>query len=91
MIASPAEEKELFYVSGSIPFDDRANLAADLEDLDISLIRDHLAKTKSSLAERMYSLSLEQLADDLQLLDGPPERRKPRNVGLLMFSADPQK
>ncbi len=91
VIASPAEEKELFYVSGSIPFDDRANLAADLEDLDISLIRDHLAKTKSSLAERMYSLSLEQLADDLQLLDGPPERRKPRNVGLLMFSADPQK
>lgn len=42
IVASPEEEKELFYISTDIPFDDRPNLAADVSDLDIGLMRSHL-------------------------------------------------
>ena len=90
VIASPEEEKELFYISESIPFDDRPNLTADPSDLDLNLIREHLRKTGSSLTEHFQEKSLMELADDCQLLAGPPERRKPRNVGILMFGTNPQ-
>ncbi len=44
VIASAEEERELFYVSESIPFDDRENLAASLEDLDLGIISEHPGK-----------------------------------------------
>ena len=91
VIASNDEEKELFLISEDIPFDDRPNLAASPEDLNIGLICDHLQKTGSSLAGNLDGKKLNELADDLQLLEGPPENRKPRNVGLLMFGSNPQK
>ena len=89
--ASPQEEQDLFCVSSVIPFDDRPNLAARLEDLDLELIRDHLRKTDSPIAAQFDCKTLEDLADDLQLLDGSPGNRRPRNVGLLMFGSDPQR
>ena len=91
VIASAEEEKELFYVSESIPFDDRENLAASLEDLDLGIIREHLKEVKSSLYEKSVTQTLEQTAKDLQIIGGPPERLKPLNVGLLMFSEHPEK
>ena len=42
VVASPEEEKELFYISADIPFDDRPNLAAEVDDLDLGLIRAYL-------------------------------------------------
>ena len=42
VVASHEEEKELFYISSSIPFDDRPNLAASVSDLDLGLMREHL-------------------------------------------------
>lgn len=33
IVASPDDERDLFYVSTDIPFDDRPNLAADVSDL----------------------------------------------------------
>ena len=89
--ASPQEEKELFYAASDIPFDDRPNLLAEMEDLDLGLMREHLKQVGSSLYERSASAGLVQIADDLQLLAGPPERRKPRNVGILMFSERPER
>jgi len=90
VIASPDEEKELFYISSTIPFDDRENLAASPADLDRNLMIDHLRATGSSLYGLADGKTTEELASDLQLLGGPPEARKPRNVGLLMFSAKTQ-
>ena len=91
VIASSEEEKQLYYVSSDIPFDDRPNLAAEVEDLDLGLMREHLKKIGSEL----YNYSLEQnlirLAEDMQLVSGPPEYKKPKNVGLLMFSEHPEK
>lgn len=89
--ASDIEEKELFYASSTIPFDDRPNLAAELSDLDIGLLRAHLKEIGSDLYPYSLNMTAEQIADDMQLLDGPTERRKPRNVGLLMFSEKPER
>ncbi len=90
-IASRDEEKELFYISSTIPFDDRENLAAEISDLDIGLMREHLKEIESDLYKFSDTKSLEELADDLQIISGPRENRRPLNVGILMFSEHPEK
>lgn len=91
IVASPEEEKELFYISTDIPFDDRPNLAAEVSDLDIGLMRAHLKEIGSSLYEHSLSMDALNIAKDMQLVSGPPEALKPLNVGLLMFSERPEK
>ena len=91
IVASPEEEKELFYISTDIPFDDRPNLAADVSDLDIGLMRSHLKKIGISLYEHSLSMDALDIAKNMQLVAGPPEAVKPLNVGLLMFSERPEK
>ena len=91
VIASNDEEKELFYVSSTIPFDDRPNLLAEVNDLDLGLIREHLKEINSSLYERSKDMDVLALARDMQIVGGPPERLKPLNVGLLMFSENIEK
>ena len=91
IVASPEEEKELFYISTDIPFDDRPNLAADVSDLDIGLMRAHLKEIGSSLYEHSRSMDALDIAKNMQLVAGPPEAVKPLNVGLLMFSERPEK
>ena len=91
IVASPEEEKELFYISTDIPIDDRPNLAADVSDLDIGLMRSHLKEIGSSLYEHSLSMDALDIAKNMQLVAGPPEAVKPLNVGLLMFSERPEK
>lgn len=91
IIASPEEEKELFYISTDIPFDDRANLLADVSDLDLGLMRQHLKEIGSDLYTYSLKKDTVELAKDLQIVSGPSENLKPLNVGVLMFSEIPQK
>lgn len=91
IVASPEEEKQLFYVSTDIPFDDRPNLLSSVDVLNISLMRQHLKEVGSDL----YSLSVDydtvKLAQDMQLVSGPPEDLHPLNVGILMFCETPER
>jgi len=91
IIASPEEEKQLFYVSSNIPYDDRPNLAADVSDLDIGLMRQHLKEIGSSLYELSLKEDALKIARDMQLISGPIENIKPLNVGILMFSEQPER
>lgn len=91
IIASPEEEKQLFYVSSNIPYDDRPNLAADVSDLDIGLMRQHLKEIGSSLYELSLKEDALKIARDMQLISGPVENIKPLNVGILMFSEQPER
>ncbi|MDD7184402.1 MAG: putative DNA binding domain-containing protein [Oscillospiraceae bacterium] len=91
IIASADEEKELFYISTDIPFDDRPNLLAEVDDLDIGLMRSHLKEIGSDLYEHSKKMDLLDIAENLQLVSGPSERLKPLNVGILMFSEQPEK
>ena len=91
IVASPDEEKELFYISSDIPFDDRPNLLAEISDLDIGLLRAHLKEIDSSLYEHSLNMDVLEIAKDMQLVSGPTERLKPLNVAILMFSERPEK
>ena len=91
VIASPQEEKDLFYASTDIPFDDRPNLLASPEDLDLGLMREHLKEIGSTLYGRSQGVDSMDLATDMRLLAGPSEDIHPLNVGILMFSEDPEK
>ncbi len=91
VVASPNEEKELFYVSTDIPFDDRPNILADVSDLDIGLMRQHLKEIGSDLYEYSAKEDALTIAKDMQLISGPPESLKPLNVGILMFCERPEK
>lgn len=91
VIASNQEEKELFYAASSIPFDDRPNLAANVDDLDLGLMRSHLKEIGSNLYQYSLSMDAIQIARDMQLIDGPAENLKPLNVGILMFSERPER
>ncbi len=89
--ASPEEEKELFYISTDIPFDDRPNLLAEITDLNIGLLRSHLKEIGSNLYEQSIKADVLEIAKDMQLVSGPVENIKPLNVGILMFSEQPEK
>ncbi|WP_165173061.1 RNA-binding domain-containing protein [Adlercreutzia sp. ZJ242] len=91
VVASPDEEKELFYISTDIPFDDRPNLLANVDDLDLGLMRQHLRKIGSDLYEHSAKLSTLDLARDMQLVSGPVEDVRPLNVGVLMFTEHPER
>ena len=88
--ASVIEERELFYVSSDIPFDDRPCLPASVFDLSKELLVTHLRKIQSSLADDAEHKTAEELARDMQLLDFAWERWVPRNVAILMFSEHPE-
>lgn len=83
--------RELFDRSSRIPFDDRETPFASIDDLDRDLLREHLYRAGSALYDQSDSESLLELARDMRLVAGPRENPMPRNVGLLMFSRNPQR
>ena len=89
--ANALEEKELFLLANNVPFDDRANLKANLEDLRASLIAEYLYSVGSDLQQEALKRPLADIAVDMRLVGGPSEFRKPLNVGLMFFSEDPER
>ena len=89
VIANTEEEKELIGMSNQIPYDDQVNLKASIEDLDLQLMKVFLREIDSDLDPQ--TLSFEDLCRSLNIVDGPKEYRKPKNIGLLMFSQNPEK
>lgn len=89
--ASPLELKELFYISSSIPFDDRPCLPAVVDDLSKDQIRAFLHESGSRIYENSADRTLLSLAEDMRIVSGSPENMKPLNVGILMFSERTQK
>lgn len=88
--ADSQEIKTLFSISSDIPFDDRENLLADVNDLSLPLLREHLKEIGSRLYDDEKKDAL-ALARDMQLIGGTTEYIKPKNVGILMFSQHPEK
>lgn len=89
--ANKSQREELISLSGKTPFDDRPNTQVNFEEVSLTLLRDYLRKVESKLLDSIDSLTKEQLLSQMQLLYGPPERLHPRNVGLMMFTDNPEK
>ena len=88
--ANSREERELISMARDIPFDDRINYHANVEDMRPALLADYLYKVKSNLYQEAMNRSVEALATDMHLVGGPAEYRKPLNVGLMFFNEKPE-
>jgi ATP-dependent DNA helicase RecG len=89
VVANKEEEKELIGMSNQIPYDDQINQKASLNDLNVELIKSYLQNIHSGLSAK--ALSFEELCKSLNIIEGPNEMMKPKNVGLLFFSNEPEK
>lgn len=87
--AKGADEQELISLAASVPFDDRINQRARVEDLSRELMRDYLTQVDSDLARQAPRLSLVELGRQMGVIGGPDESPFPLNVGLMMFNPEP--
>jgi len=91
VIAKNEDLKELLTLTATVPFDDRINHHAVLEDLKLPLIQSFLKEVNSALLEDSRMMSFVDLCRQMALIDGGSEYLKPRNAGLLFFSDQPDK
>lgn len=89
--ANADEQRRLLDLTAKIPFDDRINQHAEVSDLSLGLIREHLQEIKSKLADEAATMPFPELCRQMRIVSGPPEYLKPRNIGLLMFTEHPEK
>lgn len=87
--AGPHEERELVLMSNRIPFDDRINHNAEIEDLRPALMADFLHRVGSRLYDDALARPLVDVARDMKIVGGTTEYRKPLNVGLMFFNEAP--
>ncbi|WP_418750475.1 RNA-binding domain-containing protein [Frisingicoccus sp.] len=85
------EEKDLFNLANRIPFDDRVNHQAEMSDLNITLIQNYLKEVKSSLYEKSKTGDFVEVCSDMNIISNLPEYTKPKNVGVMFFSMEPDK
>jgi ATP-dependent DNA helicase RecG len=90
VIPNRDQEVELIQLTAKIPFDDRVNFHARVEDLSYALMREYLSKTKSRLFKESIQMDVVELAMQLNLCEGSPEHLFPKNIGLLMFTDNPE-
>lgn len=87
--ARGADETELLSLAATVPFDDRVNQQAKIEDLSRELMQEYLEQVGSDLAKQAPTLPIVELGRQMGVVGGPEEAPFPLNVGLMMFSAEP--
>ena len=83
--------RRLFELAARVPFDDRINQQATIDDFDLTLIQAYLHEVKSDLYEESKNISLTNLARNIHIVKGSDEYLRPVNAGLLFFSRKPEK
>jgi ATP-dependent DNA helicase RecG len=89
--AKGADEQELIGLAATVPFDDRYNQQASIDDLSPRLMEEFLRDVGSELADEVKSLSPEALGRQMNIVGGPSEASFPKNAGLLFFNDDPRR
>lgn len=82
--------RQLHEMTARIPFDDRINNRASLQDLDLGLIQAHLQEIKSDLFEESRNIPFADLCRVMHIAKGADEDIRPVNVGLLFFNKTPE-
>ena len=88
---SDEELRDLYSLANNVPFDDRVNHFAELNDLNITLIQQYLREVGSSLYQESGQMDFAELCRSMNLISTLPEYTKPKNVGLMFFSLEPEK
>ncbi|MDR0738338.1 MAG: putative DNA binding domain-containing protein [Prevotellaceae bacterium] len=91
VIARNETLRRLFELAARVPFDDRINQQATIDDFDLTLIQAYLHEVKSDLYEESKNISLANLARNMHIVKGSDEYLRPVNAGLLFFSREPEK
>ncbi len=87
--ANRDEEISLIRRANRTPFDDMINEDASVNDIRRGLVTDFLNRVNSGIDYNgIENLDLYRL---LRIVRGPPEAVKPVNIGLMMFSDDPER
>lgn len=89
--AKGEDERELLSLAATVPFDDRYQQSAILDDLSPYLMREFLQEVGSDLAAEAKSLDVEALGRRMGVVGGLAERAFPKNVGLLFFNEHPER
>ena len=89
--AKGADEQELLSLAATVPFDDRINQRARLDDLSRELVHGFLTEVGSDLAKSAGKMTLAKLGRQMNILGGPEEAPFPLNVGLLFFNPEPHR
>jgi ATP-dependent DNA helicase RecG len=89
--ANTQEEQQLLQLTAKIPFDDRVNHHASIDDFSMAQIRMFLQDVKSDLFNSAIDIPFEELVRFMQIARGAKEYLKPLNVGLLFFCETPEK
>ncbi|GHU63464.1 hypothetical protein AGMMS49983_06970 [Clostridia bacterium] len=82
---------ELFNKFNSVPFDDRENRKAEIDDIRRAYLEDFLVDSDSSLLPYRNSMSAEDLLLALQVANPTDVGIAIKNIGLLMFCEYPER
>ena len=88
---SESEKRDLYNLANNIPFDDRVSHEAELADLNITLIQSYLKEIGSSLYQGAENMDFVDLCKSMNIISTLPEYTKPKNVGLMFFSLEPER
>lgn len=91
MVPSDDEQKDLFQLANKVPFDDRVNHHAEMTDLNITLVQSYLKEVNSTLFDKLKTEDFVNICQDMNLVSVMPEYVKPKNIGLMFFSLEPEK
>lgn len=91
VIAKGENLRRLQELTARIPFDDRVNNQANIEDFDLGLIQAYLQEVKSDLYAESTRMPLADICRAMYIAKGPDEDLRPVNVGLLFFSQTPER
>lgn len=83
--------RQLLEQTARIPFDDRVNNRAALDDLDLGLIQAYLQEIKSDLYEESKTMPFAELCRAMLIAKGAVEDIRPVNAGLLFFNKEPER
>jgi ATP-dependent DNA helicase RecG len=83
--------RQLIALTAKVPFDDRRNLEAKIEDLSPLLVRRFLSDIRSDLINHSPSIDDRQIFRLMNLIVRVNSHEVPRNVGLMFFNEDPDK
>ena len=83
-------ERELISLTAKVPFDDRYNQSAKMDNLSKNLMVDFLREVGSQLGEASLDSSTESLSRQMNVTGGSDEAALPKNVGLLFFNEHPR-
>jgi len=81
----------LLSLAAKVPFDDRYNQSAYVDDLSKPLMQGYLQEVGSALADEAASLSAEALGWQMNVVGGSAESPYPKNIGLLFFNETPER